>query len=101
MRHDTPIYFQTVEEKGEYDPDTGNYAADTVTEDKVFASVTNSTTETLKLVYGTIKQGSYTVRLQNIYSKPFSYIRIGEKRYKVDYSRKLRLKHTFVVSEVQ
>ena len=100
MRCDTPVYFQAVK-KGEYDPDTGNYAEDTVTEDKVFASVTNSTTETLNLVYGSIKQGSYTVRLQNIYKKPFDRIRIGEKTYRVDFSRELKLKHTFVVSEVQ
>lgn len=100
MRYDTPIYFQTVKE-GEYDPNTGNYAEDTVTEDEVFASVTNSTTATLNLVYGEIKQGSYTVRLQNIYRKPFDRIRIGEKLYRVDFSRKLKLKHIFVVSEVQ
>lgn len=100
MRFDTPVFFQS-RKKGEYNPDTGNYAEDTVTEDEVSASVTHSTTETLKLVYGTIKQGSYTVRLQNIYSKPFDCIRIGEKLYRVDFSRKLRLKHTFVVSEVQ
>ena len=100
MRFDTPIYFQTVK-KGEYDPDTGNYAEDTVTEDEVFASVTNSTTETLNLVYGSIKHGSYIVRLQNIYKKPFDRIRIGEKTYKVDFSRELKLKHTFVISEVQ
>ena len=101
MRFDTPIYFQTVKEKGEYDPETGNYAEDTVTEDEVFASVTNSTTETLNLVYGSIKQGSKTVRLQNHYSKPFDRIRIGEKLYRVDFSRELKLKHIFVVSEVQ
>lgn len=100
MRFDTPIYFQTVKE-GEYDPDTGNYAEDTVTEDKVFASVTDSRAETLNLVYGEIKQGCFTVRLQNIYRKPFDRIRIGEKLYRVDYYRKLRLKHIFVVSEVQ
>ena len=101
MRFDTPIYFQTVIEEGKYNEETGNYAEDTVTEDKVFASVTDSKAETLKLVYGTIKQGSYTVRLQNIYSKPFDRIRIGEKLYRVDFSRKLKLKHTFVISEVQ
>jgi hypothetical protein len=100
MRFDTPIYFQTVK-KGEYDPETGNYAEDTVTEDKVFASVTDSRAETLNLVYGSIKQGSKTVRLQNHYSKPFDRIRIGEKLYRVDFSRKLKLKHIFVVSEVQ
>ena len=100
MRYDTPIYFQTIK-KGEYDPDTGNYAEDTVAEDKVFASVTDSRAETLNLVYGELKQGCFTIRLQNIYRKPFSYIRIGEKRYRVDFGRKLRLKHIFVVSEVQ
>ena len=101
MRFDTPIYFQTVKEKGKYDEETGNYAEDTVTEDEVFASVTNSTTATLNLVYGEIKQGSYTVRLQNIYNKPFDRIKIGETLYRVDFSRKLKLKHIFVVSEVQ
>ena len=100
MRFDTPIYFQTVE-KGAYNPDTGDYAADTITEDEVYASVTDSRAETLNLVYGELKQGCYTIRLQNIYRKPFAYIRIGEKRYRVDFSRKLRLKHIFVVSEVQ
>lgn len=100
MRFDTPIYFQTVK-KGEYDPETGNYAEDTVTEDKVFASVTDSRAETLNLVYGEIKQGCFTVRLQNIYRKPFDRIRIGEKFYRVDFSRRLRLKHIFVISEVQ
>lgn len=100
MRYDTPIYFQTVKE-GKYDPETGNYAEDTVTEDKVFASVTDSRAETLNLVYGEIKQGCFTVRLQNIYRKPFDRIRIGEKLYRVDFSRKLRLKHIFVISEVQ
>lgn len=100
MRYDTPIYFQTVK-KGEYDPETGNYAEDTVTEDKVFASVTDSRAETLNLIYGEIKQGCFTVRLQNIYRKPFNRIRMGEKLYRVDFSRKLRLKHIFVISEVQ
>ena len=100
MRYDTPIYFQTVK-KGEYDPETGNYAEDTVTEDKVFASVTDSRAETLNLVYGEIKQGCFTVRLQNIYRKPFNRIRIEDKLYRVDFSRKLRLKHIFVISEVQ
>lgn len=101
MRFDTPIYFQTVKEKGKYDEETGNYAEDTVTEDEVFASVTNSTTATLNLVYGSIKQGSKTIRLQNIYSKPYNRIRIGKKLYRVDFDRNLRLKHIFVVSEVQ
>lgn len=100
MRFNTPIYFQSVEQ-GEYNRDTGNYEPDTVTEEKRFASVTDSKTETLKLIYGDIKQGCLTVRLQNIYRKPFDKIRIGDKLYRVDFSRTLRTKHIFVVSEVQ
>ena len=100
MRFDTPIYFQTVK-PGEYDASTGDYGEDATTEEMRLASVTDSTTETLTMVYGGIKQGSKTVRLQNRYAKPFDQIRIGEKVYKVDRERKLRVKHTFVVSEVQ
>jgi hypothetical protein len=101
MRFDTPIYFQRVIEEGSYNPETGNQDEDTVTEEGVYADVTESRTETLNLVYGEIKQGCLTVRLQNIYRKPFSRIRIGDKLYRVDYSRKLRTKQIFVVSEVQ
>nr|DAE07512.1 MAG TPA: hypothetical protein [Siphoviridae sp. ct0zh2]DAZ22451.1 MAG TPA: hypothetical protein [Caudoviricetes sp.] len=55
----------------------------------------------MNLVYGSIKQGSKTVRLQTQYRKPFDRIRIGEILYRVDFERKLRTKHVFVVSEVQ
>jgi hypothetical protein len=100
MRFDTPVYFQECK-KGEYDPKTGNYAPDTVTETACWAEVTESRVETLNLIYGEIKQGCYTVRLQNIYRKPVYRIRIGDKRYKVDFRRRLRTKDIFVVSEVQ
>jgi hypothetical protein len=63
--------------------------------------VTHTTTETLNLVYGEIKQGSLTVRLQNHYSEPFDRLRIGDKVYRVDRARPLLRKYTLVVSEVQ
>lgn len=100
MRFDTPIYFQSIT-PGAYDPETGNYAADTVTEVKRYASVTCPGIDTLNLVYGELKQGAFTIRLQNHYSTPFDRIRIGEKVYRADWSRSLRVKNTFVVSEVQ
>lgn len=100
MRFDTPVYFLNAK-NGEYDPNTGNYKPDTVEETQCWASVTDAQTETLNLIYGEIKQGCYTVRIQNIYKKPVYRIRIGNKLYKVDYSRKMRTKHIFVVSEVQ
>ena len=100
MRYDTPIFFQNVTQ-GEYDSSTGNYEPDTVEETQCWASVTDSRVETVKMLYGEIKQGCLTVRLQNIYRKPFNQIRIADKLYRVDYSRKLRTKHIFVVSEVK
>lgn len=38
MRYDTPIYFQKLT-PGEYDPATGNYGEDTISEDMKSASV--------------------------------------------------------------
>ena len=100
MRFDTPVFF-LYSKKGEYDPNTGNYKPDTVEETQCWASVTDAQTETLNLIYGEIKQGCYTVRIQNIYKKPVYRIRIGNKLYKVDFRRQLKTKEVFVVSEVQ
>ena len=101
MRYDTPIFFQR-SVPGEYDPETGNYNDDTVTETKRYASVTDSSTNTLLLVYGAINQGSLTIRIQRRYEKPFDYIRIGNKRYRVDRIRTVITQaQCFIVSEVQ
>lgn len=100
MRFDTPVYFQTIK-AGEYDASTGNYGEDIVTEEMRYASVTETGIETLNIMYGEIKQGVKTVRLQNFYDQPFDRLRIGNKVYRVDRARPLRLKYTLVVSEVQ
>ena len=100
MRFDTPIYFQR-KVKGAYDANTGNYGPATTEEDVRYASITNTGTDTLNIVYGELKQGSLTIILQMPYTEPFERIRIGDKNYRVDRERRLRTKHTFVVSEVQ
>lgn len=100
MRYDTPIYFQRITQ-GDYESQKGDYAADIVKETKVYANVTNAGTDTLKLVYGDIRQDVLVIRLQNHYSNTFNRIRIGDKQYRVDFSRKLQVKQIFVVSEVQ
>lgn len=100
MCYDTPVYFQSVT-KGQYNELTGDYADDTINEVKLYASVQNTGIQYLKLVYGSIKQGSLTLSIQNHYDKPFNYIRIDNKRYQVDLRRTLRTKETFIVSEVQ
>lgn len=99
MRFDTPIYFQTIK-AGSYQPD-GNYEAESISEEMRYASVTSTGANTQNLVYGELKQSCLTVRLQNRYTKPFDRIRIGKKVYRVDMTRPLRTKQTFVVSEVQ
>ena len=96
MRYDKPIFFQRIQQ-GEYNAATGNYGDDIITEVKRYADVTDTGTETLKLVYGAIKQGSLTIRLQRPYMESFDKIRVGEKTYSVDFERQ---KKRFVVSEV-
>lgn len=100
MRYDTPIYFQRLTQ-GEYDESTGNYEDDQIEETEVMASVMDTQTETMKLVYGDIRQGSLTITIQNHFDQTFDNIRIGGKVYRVDRTRRLRVKQSFVVSEVQ
>lgn len=100
MRYDTPIYFQSITQ-GDYDSRRGDYAPDTIEETEVYADVTSAGTDILKLVYGDIKQDALVIRLQNHYSNTFNRIRIDDKQYRVDFSRKLRVKQIFIVSEVQ
>lgn len=103
MRYDTPVYFRRIIH-GEYDAKTGDYKPDTTEEVMQYASVTSTGISTNTLVYGDLKQGSLTIRLQNHFSKPFDNIRIGEgedaKIYRVDMEFPHRLKQSFVVSEV-
>lgn len=100
MRYDTPILFRRLV-AGAYDPDTGDYADDTYTDTKVYGSVMDTNTQTMNLVYGGIRQGSLTVHIQNHIDVPFDQLIIGDKKYRVDYSRRLRTKQSFIVSEVQ
>lgn len=100
MRFDTPIYFRRLTQ-GAYNENTGNYDDDTVAETEVMASVMDTQTEMLKLIYGDIRQGSLTVVIQNHYDQPFDNIRIGDKVYRVDRTRRLRVKQSFIVSEMQ
>lgn len=100
MRFDTPVYFQTIK-AGEYDASTGDHGEDIITEEMRMANVTETGIETLNIIYGEIRQGVKTVRLQSHYDKPFDRVKIGKKVYRVDRARPLRLKYTLIVSEVQ
>lgn len=99
MRYDVPVYFQKVE-RGKYNPDAGSFGEDFVSEEMRFADVTDLKEDLMKLVYGELRRGCKIIRLQTHYKIPFERIRIGEKLYAVDFSRELRTKHIFVVSEL-
>lgn len=100
MRFDTPIYFQRVV-PGKYDEQSHNYGEDEITETEILANVADTGAETLKLVYGKIKQGSLTIKLQMPYKKAFDRIRVGDKFYTVDLSKTPRNQQILVVSELQ
>ena len=95
MRYNKPVYFQ-MRKKGDYNPETGNYDGDYVEEVLQYASIMDTRTETIKAVYGKLKQGSQTVILRHPFLDKFETIRIGQKIYGVDYSR---YQKTFIVSE--
>ena len=98
MRFDTPVYFQTVT-PGEYNAETANYNADAVTEVIKYASVTDTGVETLKTLFGKVKQGSLTIRLLRPYTAHFDRIYVANKIYTVDFA-KLN-KRVFIVSELK
>ena len=99
MRYDTPIYFQLIRQ-GIYDPKTGDYADSDPVETKVYADVTDTSTDTKQILYGDIKRNSKVIRLQQHYTRTYNRIRIGDKQYGVDDERTLRTKHVLIVSEV-
>ena len=99
MRYDTPVFFQK-RVSGNYNAKTGNYDADIVIETEVYADVTDASEKTLRIVYGSIKEGARVIRIQDKYDAEFSTIRIEDTVFKVDKKRRLRNKEVFIVSGV-
>lgn len=100
MRYDKTVYFQRPGSRT-YNPETGNYERGAPIETERLASVMDTQTETMILVYGEIRQGSKMVHIQNRYDGPLERVRIGSKIYRVDFKRELGEKQSFVLSEVQ
>ena len=110
MRCDTKVYFVTDGEKVLVsDPAAGNfgeYVSGDPEEEERIADVTDTQTKTQQIVYGALREGSKTVRLNEPYRKPFDHIRIvdrdtGESAlYDVDTKRVLRRRSTFICHEV-
>ncbi|WP_066925552.1 hypothetical protein [Murdochiella massiliensis] len=100
MRYDKRIFFVS-QVDGEYDQTTGDYLEPEIVKTEVYAAVHDTNEETLKLLYGDIRQKSFTVHILGRYEKAFRYILIDGKSYHVDLTRRLRHRQTFIVSEVQ
>jgi hypothetical protein len=97
MRYSTPVCFQRIQ--SDFNASTGNSVTRILSEEVRYADITDTGTETLQLIYGSIKQGALTVRLQRPYEAAFDRISIGGKLYRVDRTR--LNKRVFIVSEVQ
>lgn len=100
MRYDRRVTFVRFGQAA-YDPETGDYDRGQAVEASVPASIMDTRRETMQMVYGEIRQGSLTIQIQGSYDEAFNRILIDGTSYRVDYSRKLRSKQVFVVSEVQ
>ena len=100
MRYNDRITFVTDGESS-YDNNTGNYVEGNPIEVTVPASVMDTRTQTMMLVYGEIRQGSLTIQIQGRHDDPFDRIMVDGKPYRVDYRRRLGAKEVFIVSGVQ
>ena len=98
MRCSTPIYF-VKEGEDEYDYSTGNYVTTEPIRHEVWANVSDTGTERMQLIYGALKQGAITVRIQGKYEEAFDYVEVGDKKYNVDAFRTFRNDQAFNLSE--
>lgn len=98
MRYATPIYF-VKENEPVYDNNTGDYGDAETIKHEVWANVSDTGTERMQLIYGALKQGAITVRIQGKYEEAFDYIEVDDKKYKVDAFRTFRNDQTFNLSE--
>ena len=98
MRYDTRIYF-VKEGEEEYDYATGDYIATEPIKHEAWANVSDTGTERMQLIYGALKQGAITVRIQGKYDEAFDYVEADGKQYNVDAFRTFRNDQAFNLSE--
>ena len=99
MRYDQTIYFCKAN-GSVYNAATGDYSEGTTVKTARAGAVTNVSETMQNLVYGKLKDKSRAVHIRQHYDASFDYIEIDGQKYGVDSSRRLRKKHTFIVSEV-
>lgn len=110
MRCDTKITFVTDGVKTLVtDPASSSYG-DYITTDPVlverWADVTDTQAKTQQFMYGALREGSKTIRLNEAYRAAFDHIRVTDRAtgavtlYDVDAKRVLRHRTTFLCHEV-
>lgn len=100
MRYDKEVYF-VKEGKKVFDQSTGDYITSEPKKTKKYAALSSLLSLKLTIEYGKIKGEKFVLSLQNHYNEPFNYIEIDGVKYNVEHSRKLRVKHNFIISERQ
>lgn len=101
MRYDKVIT-PCEENRGLYNEDTGDYDdVGDIYNEPIIASVCDASDQTVKLVYGEIREGVLMIHVPtNDIDVKTDYIMYKGKKYRIDKRRNLRFKTTFIVSEV-
>lgn len=96
MRATTKIYF--IDEGEElYNTETGDYSVQEASRTLRRANVTDTGETRMALLYGAIKQGAKTVRLNRGYNKPFDYIEIDGVLYKDSLNKQIKNRRVYEV----
>ena len=102
MRYDRKVWFVN-EKESVYDETTGDYTDPVV--ERIFRNASISTTgeQSMVMLYGKIKQGAYTVRIQNGLEAPYQHIEIDiiGNKFLIDDRKQLRRDLVLKVSESQ
>lgn len=102
MRYDRKIWLVD-ESAPEYDETTGDYTDGAIERYYRDANVSDTGTETMNMLYGKIKQGALTVRVQNQIEMPYRYIEVDTigNKYLIDRVKHHRNEVVLFVSESQ
>ena len=98
MRYDRKIDFLLVDTV--YN-DKGDYTEEVLESKTAYGSIVNTGLDTMRLVYGEIRQGSITLHLQNHIDFNFNRILLDGKTYAVDQRINQRVKQAYILSQCQ
>lgn len=101
MRYDYKVQFVR-EGSITYDPSTGDYIEASPSLYEFWANVTSAGETSVKMGYGSIKQGDLVIRIRGkVDADDYDYLVYDGKRYRVNTVRAYRNQQTFLVSEEQ